>query len=109
MNITNLDEILKALKDHNFEVAKWKDLCLDLGIYMPALNNIEATNQHHGVDRCLQRCLSSWLSKADKVKQKGGPTWHSLIFGLRNIEEISTADGIHRNSMFYGNIFCRLL
>ena len=108
MNITNLDEILQALKDHNFEVAKWRDLCLDLGIYMPTLNGIEAINQHHGVDRCLQKCLSSWLSKADKVKQKGGPTWHSLIVGLRNTKEINTADRIHRNSMFFAIIFCLL-
>ncbi|XP_019851729.1 PREDICTED: uncharacterized protein LOC109581770 isoform X2 [Amphimedon queenslandica] len=97
LNITNLDEILQALEKQNFEVAKWRDLCLVLGIYKPTLNGIEATNQHHGVDRCLQECLSSWLSKADKVKQKGGPTWYSLIVGLRNIKEINTADKIHRN------------
>ena len=103
LNITDLDEILQALQDHDFEVARWRDLCLDLGIYTPTLNGIEATNQHHGVDRCLQKCLSSWLSKADKVKQKGGPTWYSLIAGLRKIKEIDTADRIHRNSTFYAN------
>uniref|UniRef100_A0A1X7SJF0 Death domain-containing protein n=1 Tax=Amphimedon queenslandica TaxID=400682 RepID=A0A1X7SJF0_AMPQE len=100
LDITNLDEILQALEKQNFEVARWRDLCLVLGIYIPTLNGIEATNQHHGVDRCLQECLSSWLSKADKVKQKGGPTWHSLIVGLKRIDQIATADkinGIHKN------------
>uniref|UniRef100_A0A1X7TAW4 Death domain-containing protein n=1 Tax=Amphimedon queenslandica TaxID=400682 RepID=A0A1X7TAW4_AMPQE len=95
LDITNLDEILQVLKDHNFEVAQWNNLCLELGIYTTTLNGIEAANQHHGVDRCLQKCLSFWLSKADKVKQKGGPTWHSLIAGLKRIDQIATADKIH--------------
>ena len=102
LDITDLDEIFQALQDHNFEAARWRDLCLKLGIYTPTLNGIEATNQLHGVNRCLQECLSSWLQQADGVKQKGGPTWHSLIVGFKKINQIATADkinGIHKNSM----------
>ena len=82
----NLKEIVDALKKVRFPNHKWFPLGLQLGLLSPTLKDIEA-NHKDDVRRCLQECLTLWLSKADKVTDNGGSTWDSLADALRNIEE----------------------
>ena len=82
----NLKEIVDALKKVRFPNHKWFPLGLQLGLLSPTLKDIEA-NHKDDVRRCLQECLTLWLSKADKVTDNGGSTWDSLADALHNIEE----------------------
>ncbi|XP_019860511.1 PREDICTED: uncharacterized protein LOC109588841 [Amphimedon queenslandica] len=91
LDTTNLIDVHKALQDHNFNENNWRALCLYLGLYVNRLDIIE--ENHHSVDRCLQECLKFWLSQADGAKS---PTWFSLIVAMRDIGEITTANGIDR-------------
>ena len=50
--------------------------------------------------RCLLEVLTKWITRVDKVDDKGGPTWISLTNSLRSIEEVSVADNIDLESKF---------
>ena len=89
----NLKEIVDALKQVRFPNHKWFPLGLQLGLLSPTLKDIEA-NHKDDVRRCLQECLTLWLSKADKVTDNGGSTWDSLADALRNTEENFAAEKI---------------
>ena len=89
----NLKDIVDALKQVRFPNHKWFPLGLQLGLLSSTLKDIEA-NHKDDVRRCLQECLTLWLSKADKVTESGGPTWDSLASALRNIEENFGAEKI---------------
>ena len=97
VDITQLDEIQEALRTSHFSPPNWFPLGLSLGILKPTLDTIEAEHRNN-VSRCLLECLSQWLSKADKVVEKGGPTWNSLAIALRNIGEIVSAEKINEIS-----------
>ena len=92
-DIDNLKKIVGALKQVRFPNHKWFPLGLQLGLLSPTLKDIEA-NHKDDVRRCLQECLTLWLSKADKVTDNGGSTWDSLADALRNIEENFAAEKI---------------
>ena len=105
----NLKEIVDALKQVHFPNHKWFPLALQLGLLSPTLKDIEA-NRKDNVRRCLQECLTLWLSKADKVTDNGGSTWDSLADALHNIEEHFAAEKIlefskNLNDGYVENIF----
>ena len=49
---------------------------------------------------CLMEVLKKWITRVDKVNDKGGSTWISLTNSLRSIEEVSVADNIDLESKF---------
>ena len=102
----NLKEIVDALKKVRFSNHKWFPLGLQLGLLSPTLKDIEA-NHKDDVRRCLQECLTLWLSKADKVTDNGGSTWDSLADALRNIEENFAAEKIIEFSKKFNDGYVR--
>ena len=102
----NLKEIVDALKQVLFPNHKWFPLGLQLGLLSPTLKDIEA-NHKDDVRRCLQECLTLWLSKADKVTDNGGSTWDSLADALRNIEENFAAEKIMEFSEKFNDRYVR--
>ena len=36
---------------------------------------------------CLMDCLSAWLKKEDAVKDKGCPSWLTLVMALEKLEK----------------------
>ena len=91
--------MLQVLRECNFSPPKWYTLGVDLGLLKPTLDTIEA---QHGNDlhRCLLECISKWLSKADKVIEKGEPTWDSLTSALENLGEVAAVHRINEISKF---------
>ena len=84
-DITDLDDVVNSLQRKHFTSTHWKELGLQLGLYMPTLDEID--DKCRGNPRkCLQECLAAWLRKEDKVANKGGPTWISLVTALDKIE-----------------------
>ena len=102
----NLKEIVDALKQVRFPNHKWFPLGLQLGLLSPTLKDIEA-NHKDDVRRCLQECLTLWLSKADKVTDNGGSTWDSLADALRNTEETFVAEKILEFSKNFNDGYVR--
>ena len=89
--IGQLVDVIDLLKRCGFPEAKWDDLGLRLGLLQTTLEAIERNN-HGDVSRCLTRCLSQWLRRADNVDSRGGATWDSLSTALRSINEVAVAD-----------------
>ena len=95
-DVTDLDDVVNRLKHKRFTSIHWKELGLQLGLYMPTLDEID--DKCRGNPRkCLQECLAAWLRKEDKVTSKGGPTWTSLATALDKIEHKIASD-IRRKS-----------
>ena len=74
----------QALKNNNYDVSTWRDLCLILGLYETTLNTIEKdkidSNEH------LTTCLHKWLNRVDQVdREGGGATKSSLVRALKSI------------------------
>ena len=89
--IDRLVDVIDLLKRFGFPEAKWDDLGLRLGLLQTTLEAIERNN-HGDVSRCLTRCLSQWLRRADNVDNRGGATWDSLSTALRSMNEVAVAD-----------------
>ena len=84
-DITDLDDAIDSLQRKHFTSTHWKELGLQLGLYMPTLDEID--DKCRGNPRkCLHECLAVWLRKEDKVTSKGGPTWTSLATALDKIK-----------------------
>ena len=97
IDITDLDDVIDSLQCNQFADHHWKELGLQLGLYMPTLENID--DKCRGNPRkCLQECLAAWLRKEDKVTSKGGPTWTSLTTALDKIGEHKIASDIRRKN-----------
>ena len=95
IDITDLDDVIDSLQHKQFTSTHWKELGLQLGLYMPTLDEID--DKCRGNPRkCLQECLAAWLRKEDKVTSKGGPTWTSLATALDKIGEHKVASDIRR-------------
>ena len=92
LNITDLADIKEALKDNNFDISTWHDLCLSLGLYKTTLNTIEKDKSDSN-DR-LTTCLHKWLNRDDQVDSKGGATKSSLVRALKSIGQKPVAEGI---------------
>ena len=89
--IDRLVDVIDLLKRCGFPETKWDDLGLRLGLLQTTLEAIERNN-HGDVSRCLTKCLSQWLRRADNVDSKGGATWDSLSTALRSMNEVAVAD-----------------
>ena len=93
IDVSNLIDVIQALRQVYFPNDRWSSLGLELGLLQPTLSTIYA--KHRGdPDSCLQDCLNRWLSKADNVDKSGGPTWDSLGRALKNIGQGFAADKI---------------
>ena len=92
----DLGEVLGILRKHSFNSTDYFDLGLDLGLLYDTIDTIKS---HYREDpkSCLRECLVKWLEKADKVEEKGGPTWYALIETLRSINK-AVADAIDKES-----------
>ena len=86
IDITDLDDVIDSLQCNQFAYHRWKELGLQLGLYMPTLEDIDDKCRGN-LRKCLQDCLAAWLRKEDKVTSKGGPTWTSLVTALDKIGE----------------------
>ena len=62
--------------------AKWRNLCLTLGISDNDLSAIEEQSDDPGV--CLRKGLNCWLKEAYDTKEHGQPTWRGLVDALAN-------------------------
>ena len=89
--IDQLVDVIDLLKRFGFPEIKWDDLGLRLGLLQTTLEAIERNN-HGDVSRCLTRCLTQWLRRADNVDSRGGATWDSLSTALRSMNEVAVAD-----------------
>ena len=87
------------MKQSYFPNHRWFPFGLQLSLLHPTLAEIEA-NHKNDVGRCLQECLTLWLSKADKVTESGGPTLDSLVGGINKIGENATAEKVKEYSKY---------
>lgn len=99
IDISNLDEINRALRSSHFSARNWFSLGLQLGLLKPTLDEIEA-NYGRDIARCLLECLTLWLKRVDKVDKNGPPTWDTLVNALRRMSENSVAQTISENGNF---------
>ena len=76
-----------------FKYIKWFELGLYLGLYEPTLNAIEEYRRGNPI-KCLRECLSAWLRKEDAVKDKGCPSWLTLVTALEKLKEHHIAASI---------------
>ena len=96
LGIEDLDKVLRILRDHNFDNTDYFNLGLGLGLLHPTINEIKSKCRNDP-ESCLRECLVKWLEKADKVEEKGGPTWYVLIEALKSINK-AVADAIDKES-----------
>ena len=95
LDISDLDVIMKILKESFFSTTNWKSLGLSLGLYITTLDGIDKLTR----DRCedaLCETLKHWISKEDKVQEKGGPRWSSLLRALKEVKENAVAESIKK-------------
>ena len=69
------------IEQQKFPKSSWQSLGLQLGLYQPTLNDIDTKNRGTSAN-CLQDCLAAWLKGEDKVTEKGGSTWSTLVSAL---------------------------
>ena len=80
------------MKNNNYDVSTWRDLCLSLGLNKETLNAIE--NDKSDSNERLTTCLHKWLNRVDQVDSKGGATKPSLVRALKSIGQKPVAEGI---------------
>lgn len=86
------------LRKLSYDDTTFFELGLQLGLRYATLNKIRAEHQH-SIGNCLIECLNAWIEQVDDVKEKGGPSYYTLIVALRNIKQIRVADAIDKESM----------
>ena len=101
-----MKDIVDALKKVRFPNHRWFPLGLQLGLLSPTLEDIKANNNEN-VESYLQKCLTLWLNKADKVTESEGSTWNSLADALRNIDENFAAEKIMEFSEKFNDVYVR--
>ena len=95
LDIPDLDKIMKVLRENFFSTTNWKSLGLSLGLFITTLDEIDKLTR----DRCedaLRETLKRWISKEDKVEEKGGPRWSSLLRALKEAKENAVAENIKK-------------
>ena len=99
VDITRLVDVQDLLKNRHFLERNWLTLGLQLGLLKNTLETVEAK---YGTDvsRCLLECLSLWLRRADKVDEKGGPTWDTLATALSKIGENTSVHNTRLKSIY---------
>ena len=93
LDVSDLKDIIDALKQGYFPNDRWSPLGLQLGLLQPTLSSIR-TKYRDDPESCLQECLNLWLSKADSVTKSGGATLDSLASALEKIGQVFTAEKI---------------
>ena len=63
--------------------AKWRNLCLILGISADDLSAIRK-EQFGDTDACLQDGLTCWLKEGYDIEKHGPPTWRRLVDAVAN-------------------------
>ena len=76
----DLSEVFDAVHDCR---AKWRNLCLILGISDDDLSAIEQ-KRSDGPDACLRDGLKSWLKEDYDTERHGPPTWRNLVDAVAN-------------------------
>ena len=85
-----MSDIISKLNNCKFDHSRWKDLCLNIGLYEVTINNIRSDEDN--VSDRLRLCLVKWLNRVEDVDIKGGATWESLEKGLINIGQKPVAE-----------------
>ena len=95
IDIRNLSDVIKELTStQHLPCAVWYDLGLQLGLYDNTLKDIKAN--YEDVTEHFRECMSAWLRGEDKVKDKDGPSWASLVSALKTLEKNSIATNIEK-------------
>ena len=99
VDINHLDEVLELLKTSRFSERDWQNLGLKFGLLKNTLETVEAK---HGtnISQCLVECLTLWLRRADKVDEKGVPTWDSLADALSKLGDKKSAEHARQKGMY---------
>ncbi|XP_019856048.1 PREDICTED: uncharacterized protein LOC109584675 isoform X1 [Amphimedon queenslandica] len=84
LDITDLDDVIEELQ--SIDYTEWKDLGLILGLYHNTLGTIEEKCRGNP-RKCLTECMAAWLKGEDKVMERRGPSWSSLVTALLIIGE----------------------
>lgn len=93
IDISDLADVLDALRKHEFLITQWELLGVQLGLHPNALKVIEAENRS-SIEQCLCDMLSKWLKLNYNFKEKGRPSWQGLVVALGIIRQAATADKI---------------
>ena len=94
IDIRDLDIVIKELTStQHLACAVWHDLGLHLGLYEPTLVDVGEKHREDPV-KCFRECMSAWLRGKDKVKDKDGPSWLSLVLALETLKKNSIATKI---------------
>ena len=97
LTIVDLSDVMKKLKDADFNNADWRKLGEELGLRKGTLDRIE--KEHQGdIDGCFRECLYYWLQRNDDVDYAchGKPTYNSLEKALKEIDMVAVADNIRK-------------
>uniref|UniRef100_A0A1X7SRI5 Death domain-containing protein n=1 Tax=Amphimedon queenslandica TaxID=400682 RepID=A0A1X7SRI5_AMPQE len=97
LTIDQLIDVLDLLKRCGFPQTRWYELGLRLGLHKDTVDVLEAIFSRD-VSRCLTKCLSKWLRRADNVDSKGGATFDSLSDALKSMNENAAADKLDQES-----------
>ena len=76
--------MIDYLKQRRFPKSSWQSLGLQLGLYQPTLDDIDAKYRGNQAN-CLQACIAAWLEKNDKVAEKGKTTFAFLETALNKL------------------------
>ena len=86
------------INKHNFDVTKYEEIGLSLGLFKTTINAIK--EECRGDPRkCLMEILAKWLSCVDKVNKKGIPTWFTLMEKIRLIDN-AAAERVHDDGKY---------
>ena len=94
IDIRDLDVVIGELTSsiNQFRYSNWYQLGLYLGLYG---NTLDAINRDHKESMpCFIACMSAWLRGEDKVKDKDGPSWLSLVLALDKMGDYHIATNI---------------
>ena len=94
IDIKDLDDVIEELLSpaNQFHYSDWYQLGLYLGLYS---NRLDAINKDHKeCKQCFIQCMSAWLRGEDNAKDKGGPSWLSLVVALDKMGDYHIATNI---------------
>ena len=88
LNISDLKEILKILREKYFPQDKWFDFGLELNLPYNQLQAIEKDKKE--CNACFRECLAEWL-------KTGRATYKELIDAVRGIGDTAVAAAIEEH------------
>ena len=103
LDVSDLKDIIEALKQDYFQNDRWSPLGLQLGLLELTLSSIRTMYQDHP-QNCLQEWLTLSFSKADIVAINRRPTLDSLANTLKMSGQMFTAKNIKYFSEYIINI-----